>query len=196
MYYKLTRTPVMSGLYMTREPNLGPMADWLSGQLHYDSVKIPNPLEIELDSQYGTGMGDYFDDSLPICSDRMLEALRRAGVDNLVAYEAVLLDPGTGERFEGYWALQIVGRIGAADLDKSDAVDPLGVGHTVVQFHDLVIDEKKILDARLFRMHESASTVLVHEGVKLELEKANLDLVSVLPVGERAIPVLESDGGD
>ena len=190
-YYQLTQTPALSGLYMTREPDLGPWTDWLSGRPHEDDVEVPTPLEVELDSQYGKKLGDYLDDSLPIVSDRMLQVLRDVGVDNFDAYAVVLVDPEDNARHEGYWAIQVIGRIAAADLDKSDVSDPLGVGHTALQFRELALDESRAMALPLFRLHESVSTILVSESVKVALESAQLELVSLVKVGDKARPALD-----
>jgi len=191
MYYHLRQTPVMEGLYMTVEPDLGPEVDWLSGCPHEEP--IPIPLTIELDDEYGTTLPDIFDDAPLVMKKELVSALREAGVDNIDTYAAVLVDRKRKKTFEGYEAVQVVGRIAAADLGKSVYEDPAGAGHTLVQFQDLVLDGRAIRDALLFRLHESASTIVVAERVKKRLETLPLQYVSLLPVGAKPVPALETE---
>lgn len=191
MYYKLIQTPVMEGLYMTRSPELGMGVDWLSAIRHTDEV--PAPLEVELDPVFGTILPDLLDDSLLLMSDQMVEAIRRAGVDNIDTYDAVLIDRENSRRFENYKVVQIIGRIAAADMGESDVFDPENIGHTVVQFRKLVVDESKITNALMFRLHENISTILIHDRVKQELEQLNLNFVSIVPPDENPAPVTEKN---
>lgn len=189
MYYKLMQTPVLDGLYMTHSPQLGMGVDWLSAIRH--TGEVPVPLEINLDPTFGTTLPDFLDDSLLLMSDQMVEAIRRAGVDNIDTYKAVLIDQENDKRFENYNAVQIIGRIAAADLGESDVFDPENIGHTLVQFRKLVVDESKITNALMFRLHENISTILIHDRVKDELEKLDLNFVSIVPPDENPAPVTE-----
>ena len=44
-----------------------------------------------------------------------------------------------------------------------------------------------------FALHESASTILIHQNVKEALEKVELNYVSIVAPGERIIPKLDED---
>ncbi|MGD8592137.1 MAG: hypothetical protein PVF82_04855 [Gammaproteobacteria bacterium] len=189
MYYKLIQTPVMGGLYMTISPKLGRKIRWLSGARH--PVPINTPIRIELNDEYGTEIADIFVDNVPLMSINMVEAMRNAGVDNMDVYEVQLVDEKRKLIFDNYVAVQIIGRIAAADMAASDAFDPANIGHSIVQFRELVLDEEKIRDALIFRLHEDPTTILIHQTVKNELEKLDLKYVSMIPPNEHAIPELK-----
>jgi hypothetical protein len=180
MYYRLRPTPVLEGVYRVKDPGLD--VRWLSG-LPVPSP-LPVPIELELDDRFGTRMADIFIRRILVMSDRLVAALRRAGVTNLQTFPAVLMDPKRGKRVPGYQAVQILGRVKAADMERSIAHDPSGVGRNIVFFEKLVIDEEAAHGLLLFRLLEDASTIIVHERVKQELSKESWRFVSVHPTDE------------
>ncbi|WP_164017820.1 imm11 family protein [Pyxidicoccus trucidator] len=185
MYYRLRPTPVLEGVYDVRRPHLD--AEWLSGRPF--SVALPNPLEIELDDRFGTRMADIFIDGILVMSDRLVAAIQRAGVTNLQTFPAVLNDAQRGLRLPGFQAVQILGTLKAADPKKSIAYDPDDIGRDIVGFDKLVIDPKAARGALMFRLLESASTIIVHERVKRELDKEQWQFVSVHPTDENPDPL-------
>ncbi|MCY1017414.1 imm11 family protein [Pyxidicoccus sp. MSG2] len=185
VYYQLQPTPVLEGVYDVRKPDLE--VRWLSGQSI--STPLPNPIEIELDDRFGTRMADIFIRGILVMSDRLVAAIQRAGVTNLQTFPAVLNDAQRGLRLPGFQAVQIVGTIKAADMKKSIAHDPDNIGRDIVGFQKLVIDPKAARGALMFRMLESASTIIVHEKVKQELDKEQWQFVSVHPTDEKPFPL-------
>ncbi len=118
-----------------------------------------------------------------------MAALHRAGVTNLQTFPAVLTDSQRGLRLPGFQAVQILGRIKAADPNESIAYDPDSVGRTIVAFDKLVIDAEAAHGLLMFRLLESASTIIVHEQVKRELDKEQWRFVSVHPTDENPDPL-------
>ncbi len=171
---------MLDGLYMTDNPDLDVTLRWLSGRHLTD--KVPDPFTITLNDEYGTGMPDFFTGSVPLMSDRMLAGLVSAGVNNVDIYKTRLLDPKTGRAREDYKAVQIIGRVKAANLSQSDVFNPKGLKHTAIQFRKLVIDEAAANGLLLFRLFESASTIVVHEVVKQALERLDLQFVTLEPL--------------
>lgn len=190
MYYRLQPTPVLGGVYDVKDPGLD--VRWLSGLPV--SIPLPNPIDLELDDRFGTRMADIFIRRILVMSDRLVTALRRAGVTNLQTFPAVLLDPKKGVRVPGYQAVQILGRVKAADMERSIAHDPSAVGRNIVFFEKLVIDEGAAHGLLMFRLLEDASTIIVHERVKQELSKESWRFVSVHPTDEE--PETLDLGGD
>jgi hypothetical protein len=186
MYFQLRQTPVMGGLYDTINPALGPKINWMSGQPH--AAPIPSRLEIRLSDTFGTRLADIFDTGVLVMSSPLVETLKHAGVDNLDTYEAVLVDPNRGLRFTGYQAVQIIGRLSVADMEASEAYDPMGLGQ-MVSFRKLVVDERAARGLLMFRLHESASTILIHEQVRNEIEKSSWQFVTTCPPGEKPVPL-------
>ncbi|MFP2930444.1 hypothetical protein ACLESO_35650 [Pyxidicoccus sp. 3LG] len=187
MYYRLRSTPVLEGIYDVWEPDLGGAFSWVSGQPI--TTPLPNPIEVKLDDSYGTRLPDLFDTTITLMSDTLVAALRRAGVTNIDTYPAVLVDEKRNLRIPGYQAVQVLGRIKAADPEKSVVYDPTGVGRNIVSFDKLVISEAAARGQLMFRLLESATTLIVHERVKAEVDKASLRFVSVHPTDDPPTPL-------
>ena len=146
--------------------------NWLSGS-RFD-VAIPAPLVFQLDPGRGGDLTDFFPPAIPLMSARMLSALAEAGVHNIDAYEATLLDRRGEPIAEVFRAVNIIGRVACADLDASDCFvddpdDPLGV-----EFDSLVIDEARARGNLFFRLHEAAQGIVVHDSVRRALEPLDL----------------------
>jgi len=167
--------------------SLGRGVRWISGKRF--KKEIETPFEVELDDTYGTKMADLFDSQMFLCSNRLIEGFKKAGIKNLDLYDINLIDKKRKKKFENYKAVQIIGKIAAADMKKSKSHDPMNIGHTIVQFHNLVIDEKKIGKALMFRLAEDCSTILIHEKVKKELEKIPLEWVTIAKPEENVMAV-------
>src|SRR5580704_17408119 len=58
--------------------------------------KVGEPIRCTLHPQAGSRMPDMFIPQMPIFSDRMLEVLDAAGVDNIVRYRVELVAPNGG----------------------------------------------------------------------------------------------------
>lgn len=145
-------------------------------------MNLPTPLIFQLDPSRGGDLTDFFPPAIPLMSMRMLAALGEAGVDNIESYQATLLDRLGKPIPEEYRAVNIIGRIACADLEASDCEvedpdDPVGV-----DFNSLVIDEKRAKGALLFRLHEAANGIVVHDTVRQVLEPLELrGITFVLP---------------
>jgi hypothetical protein len=92
--------------------------------------------------------------------------MRTAGVDNLDTYDVVLLDPDSGARLKTHQAVNIIGAISAADMERSDAVVHTGGPIIDVDFDRLAIDERHTYGALIFRLAESTNAILVHERLR------------------------------
>lgn len=195
IYYKLGQTPVMGGLYDVSSPRLSSDASWMSGEAH--AFDIPGPLTIELLDDFGTRLPDIFDTGALVMSDRLVAALKRAGVDNIDTYSVVLTDQRRGAEFRGYQAVQVIGCIRAADMIRSQFFDPVGYGQ-MIDFQRLVIDHEATGGALMFRLYESVSTLIIHESVKAELDKCTWSFVTVCPTEKIPLPLMldDDDGGD
>lgn len=108
----------------------------------------------------------------PLMTQKMVDVLVQAGVDNLQIFDAQIKIESTGQIIDDYKAVNIVGLISAADLGDSEFVtSPLANRPKFsTSFDKLVVDEDKVNGALFFRMAESVSTILVHRSVKEALE--------------------------
>ena len=133
---------------------------------------VPNPLEVIMD---GDGiMVPMFNRGILLFRDDLIAAIQSAGVDNLDLYDSVLIDPVQGVRHRNYKAVNIVGLVAAADLDKSVYSTPSGSALIDTDFDSVVIDEKKARGILMFRMAECVSAIVIHEKVKTSIEKAGI----------------------
>ena len=125
---------------------------------------------------------DYFDyyDSGCLMHKRLYEGLLSAGIHNLQSFPAIVERPDTGEVFPDYLAINVVGLVSCAVLEKSES-DPLGELHF---FHKLVIDRSRTHDLLLFRLAEYPPTILVHENVATKLMEAHYSGLVIEPVAE------------
>jgi hypothetical protein len=123
---------------------------------------------------------EFTDDGIPMMSRRLLESLRSAGVDNIDAYAAEILDPAAGKTYTSHVAFNVVGKIAAADPGGSE-FDP-----SIPWFDKLVLDPAAPHGALLFRLAESVNALLVHESVKAKLEADGIDTLTFLPPEEWA----------
>lgn len=150
---------------------------------NYLTKTFDMPFEFELyEYQKGDiGMAEFHSQPFPIMSDKLIAALREAGVDNLQTFPAILKGHHSGIDITNYKVVNVVGKIAAADMGKSDYIDMGGMGIIAVGFKDLVIDETKTYGALLFRLVESITDIIIHESVKNHLETCGFNYLRYLP---------------
>ena len=156
---------------------------WESCYFHFPrgirlaNEKIPNPIEFftipieRYTVEMGPALPDVFNKSGLILSDRLYRTILEFGVDNLEAFPGVLNDAETKERFTGYWAINVVGLIAAADWNKSIAAVQPGGPVIDVAFDRLVIDDTKARGALMFRLAENTTSVWLHQSLVEHIKK-------------------------
>lgn len=107
-----------------------------------------------------------------LLSERLHRTLVAFGVDNLDAYPAELFDPDDEQNIPGYVAVNVIGLIAAADMQKSIATVHPGGAVIDVSFDQLVIDEAKARGALMFRLAENPYAVWCHPALVAHIEKA------------------------
>ena len=150
-------------------------SDWLSGDL------MGQPEEeicVEFWNNGGDGLAEVLLDSIPLFSKNLLSALEEAGVDNLQTYPAIAVSKDGKHLSKDYLAVNILGHIRCADLEKSQYSDITGTGLFAVNFRKLIIDEKKAKGQYMFRLAESVSSIIVHESVKQVLDQKGFSYLS------------------
>lgn len=190
MYYVLDcMSPLEAEFYTVELKSSANRKRWAAGVLFTPSNEIPEfqpPLHaIELvteedDSDIPHVYAELYWDPLPIFSRRLVTALEAAGVDNLQTYDTRLVSvQGTNPPPpEHYRAVNVVGRVAAADLEKSEINPDVGDRELSTDFYSLSVDEKKAKDLLMFRLVENISVVLVHERVKEQVEAAGITTLS------------------
>jgi hypothetical protein len=96
----------------------------------------------------------------------LVEAIQEAGVDNLQVYSAIIRDPDSGATHTNYKAVNIVGLVSALDRAKADIEPDPPFGNLAMLLNSAPLDESKAGDARLFRLAEKRSMIVIHESVK------------------------------
>lgn len=144
--------------------------DWWNGSVM--TVTVPDPLEFELKPYYpgaadhAPHMGAFVYTDPPLWRDDLIQALRDCGVYNFDLYNVAIHDPDDGTIHTNYKAVNVLGLVAAADMQKSVATVHDGIPLIDVDFDKLVVDEKKTRGIKLFRLAESSNAILVHETVR------------------------------
>jgi len=114
---------------------------------------------------------------IPLMKHSLVKALKESGVDNMQTYPTILTNPQGNPPAPSdlYLAVNIVGRVSAADMNSSSISSGNEDIMISVDFDSLVIDEKNVHGLRMFRLAENISAVLVHESVRNTIEKAGID---------------------
>lgn len=158
------------------------------------TMDVPNPLEFTLDpyeprspaeDQY---MGAVIYTNPPVWRDDFIAALQECGTYNFDLYNVAIHDPDDGTVHTNYKAVNVLGLIAAADMDKSTATVHDGIPLIDVDFDELVVDETKTNDIQMFRLAESTNAILVHERLRdALLERGFGSDIAFYDLGEAAI---------
>lgn len=144
-------------------------------------VKPPRPIVVELNPDFPGVMLPMFDKGILLFSNAMVTSIRNAGVDNIEVFDALVLDPATGQQYEDYKAVNIVGAITAADLPNSEYAAPSGTALVDTDFDRLAIDEAKAGGHVMFRLAEAVTAIVIHKRVKAQLEQDGIPYLNFVP---------------
>lgn len=143
--------------------------DWVQGKY------MPPPKEnlvLNLSLESGDYRGDILGGFLTLYSDELKEALESQGVDNVLYYPVRLMDQNTEKTEGGYWLVNIIGLYDCVDMGKSK------VKHWAsgVNFHfeSIVIDEKKTNGAKIFRLKDKPTAVVINEELKKFFDETDM----------------------
>lgn len=142
------------------------MDNWISGERLNGEVDEPLIFSIEREDE--GDLRPVFFGAIPLIKSEVVDALKECGVNNLETFNAIIREIDSGREYHGYQAVNILGVVRAADLDRSDGIDVGTVkdGLKTVFFRHLVIDDKKAKGMLMFRLAESLTKVIVHEKVR------------------------------
>ncbi len=139
----------------------------------------PPPLPVVATVDKAGALIEYWDVPVPLMTQRLARALQGAGVSNIDFYPAEIHDPATATVNRDYVAFNIIGKIAAADMERSVFEAPEG-GLVAVHFDTLVIDSARALEVPVFRLAESTSGIVVHHTIKTAIEAAGIDTLEFL----------------
>jgi hypothetical protein len=141
---------------------------WTAGQ------KFPEPVPrqtLMLNAEYGTNFPAFFDTTIPVMSDELIQAFRDAGIDNFDAYPMILKRQDTGEEYSNYKAVNFIGAIDCIDMDES--VFKLNKRGKPRNFRSITINESKTQGAKAFRLAVGPDLLVVNEEVAEKLKPYN-----------------------
>lgn len=146
---------------------------WTSGARFAQPMSEPIEVTLKPFSPYDQSeeIAEYIKGPIPLFRDDLIAALQEAGVDNLDLYQAELIDPDNGRRYKTHKAVNVIGVVAAADLERSAAIVNPGGPIIDVSFDSLVLDETKARGALMFRLAEAAGEILVHRSVRDHLRQ-------------------------
>jgi hypothetical protein len=157
-------------------PTMGgrrPPGFWRSGRPL--TVTVTPPIHYTLDTHYpGDPKAMYYAEAVPVMRDDVIEALRKAGVDSIEYFDAILENPLAGQQLLNYKAFNIIGVVSAADMDASEMMGTSSSTMGDADFHALVLDESRINGQLMFRLAENLSAIVVHESVRRAIEAAGI----------------------
>lgn len=155
-------------LYSLPDPTDDPFEDsWLRGSPFISPIKQNPVIATIVTGHERDELLPYFD-APPVISNAFHQALIEAGVDNLDAYDCILRSEDGTIEYKGFKAVNIIGVIratgdGTVFTSESRLID--------ASMDKVVIDPRKTMNALMFRLAESVTTVVVHERVKRYIEK-------------------------
>jgi hypothetical protein len=150
---------------------------WSMGVRHDAAVK--QPINCWLNAKRGKTLRDAYLIDIPLFSDRLLDALRDVGIDNLQTFDAIL-HATDGSNHSNYKAINIIGAIKCADLDKSKYVR--NPGAAFIEFSHLVIDASKARDLDFFRLGERRGRIMLSARAAGAIEKIKPVGIALLPI--------------
>ena len=107
-----------------RHPFVKKVSFWRGAPIETPAAE---PLEFTLKPlspqwDHGPSFSAYYPRKVPLFRDDLIKALRDIGINNFDAYDATVYDPDNGQYYQNYKAVNILGLVAAADMDKSDAL--------------------------------------------------------------------------
>ena len=153
---------------VTQKPQLPPDVSFIKGA--HIGAALPARLVFEVDFVARADVPHFIGDTIPVFSDFLVKTLFAAGVSNFQVFAAVLHSTVSGQEWEGFWAVNVVGLVRAALLKKSDydtlmEGDPDGIDVPLLAFNELVLDRRKVGKLPMFRLAESPSVLLIHDRI-------------------------------
>ncbi|WP_437906344.1 DUF1629 domain-containing protein [Sorangium sp. So ce327] len=116
-----------------------------------------------------------------VVSSRFRHTLEAAGVDNIDYHDARILNTVTGAALDSYYVANIVGRVACLDRENSVVEPAPGIPDAILEIYEMVLDYNRIGDLRMFRLHELPFIVIVDQGVKEAIERAQITGVRLSP---------------
>ncbi len=153
---------------------------WLHGIAFSNPPTSPLRLKLEDDDDAGE-FADFVLNPIPLVTERFRKVLENCGVSNVDYYPVVMDNIEGFEDFPKYFAINVIGKVAAADPSKSNYNETFGqMGAN--NFDKFVLNHNAVAGLDFFILAEHLSSVVVSERVKAESEKEGIDTLRFDPI--------------
>jgi hypothetical protein len=136
-------------------------------------TEVEGPFLFSLDEELRQGpLPTFFTEAGVVATNEFHQALVDIGINNIQAYQALIIDKVDGRKIEGYCFLNIVGLVSCANLDESEAEI---LGEDMLIINQLVLDGSKIPPLDIFLVAEDTDNIIVSERVYRHLSARGYD---------------------
>lgn len=142
---------------------------WMQGKpMQAPEVELIFDLSPESGDYRGSIMGSF----VTLYHETLKEGLENFGIENVQFYPVVLRDQNTQEKEDGYLLVNIIGLYDCIDMEKSEI--KWWPSKRGFDFESMVIDETKTNGAKIFRLKEDPTKVIIDETLKQYFDKTDL----------------------
>jgi hypothetical protein len=162
-YYQLWSTVSEDDAMLEAAPGVPvELTNWVGGVRWAASIPVP----FELTMRRPGKLLDFYYAPLPVMRMDLYKALLHAGIDNMDVYPARITDPLTGDVWTDHMLVNVIGRVSAADGERSGS-ERLSNEFDAGEFFDnLVIDDQRTRGVHMFRLAENLSYWVASERVR------------------------------
>lgn len=155
----------------------------ISGRPISQTIVEPFEFELDLDND-GQRLPTFFTTPAFVATETFCRHLREAGVDNLQEYRATIANPETGETFDHYRVLNIVGLVACADAAASDVSK---LGPDLHFYNEIIVSAAAVpRDIQIFRLAEDPTKIIVDDRLLAFLRTKGYTDIYAEPLAERA----------
>ena len=112
---------------------------------------------------------------------RLIEVLRRAGVDNIDYYPCRLVNDASGASYLTHQAANLLDVVHCLDEENSELERDDEEPNEIWYIERMKLFEDRLGDVLMFRLGERRSTVIAHQRIKDAVESAGLTGIVFLP---------------
>lgn len=145
--------------------------NFFSGQRFGPAFQVPVTFDLDTDVD-GRRMPTLFSVPALVARREFCDVLMESGIDNVETYPARIRDPASGASDDSYVVLNIVGMAASADLKASEYAE---IGPGLRMMDHVVLDPRRVPDARIFRLAEDPLQVIVVDEVYERVRAAGFD---------------------
>lgn len=146
---------------------------WNHGNRFTDPPTAPLVLKVNREDPLAGEFADYVSGPIPMVTAQFRDVLDTCGVSNVDYYDVVIEGADAFDDFPIYYAMNVTGKIMAADDARSEYEDLLD--HPGARlFAELVLRADRVKGIDLFLLAENLSTLIVSERVKTACEDAGI----------------------